>query len=959
MLNLFQQAGHYTSQHGPFHDLRDSLLRDQVCGPNGEPLPLPPVGNWILALGISLLGFDTPAGHALLSRITNHQTAGDLIEAWALQLWNRGYRSLCAQLSGYFLLLHNLLADVPPRVYSALGQEWRITWIEFRAVVRAWIGDPPAPTMLAITQASETGAEQRRFGRLSETLRARSLSPGDGPLLGSRASFLDSATDASVIPSILLPYTFPAFQVGSALPLSLQDQSECAYMLARIFLQVLLLVRLFLFSLLRCLHRCLARFASSCLWCGTQCLELRQPRTGVLHPAPRASQIGSYFRPFRILCKQLLFMLCIGCFIQTGTSTRTTLATEAAAAGVSSESMSSCMLALPTAGCQSVAKAGPAHLPRKRALRRAIGRAAQSTHYKGRLCTLDTLKEVPASSGARPAPRSRLGVTDSKQGPRIRAMSWNVGGLSQEAWLEVQIWMHEQTEHDVILLQETHWRFTSSWSLPRYHIFHSGATDHRFQGCMIAIHKSITSFESVRWSTPLVGHLLHARFPVKGRHVDIINLYQYALHTGPDRAAVLHKRERVLHHLDKTLSSLPIRNVLLIGGDFNTMGTRDSLPFGPGTYLGPNPHPDRHLLAHLANTHGLTALNTWGRVSKAATFEHDQVRSQIDFFFARAAQIDGHSRCARTDPLFHLLRWRGGARHYPVLVNIPAVRYQSPAKLHAESKARAPKYQLTQPPERVQAFCDHLAHTLSASPDPSDLDRALQQAAARHLLPVQPSTKCDSAADRVTGMVKQMWNLRHTAQQFAIEVLRPFTVVAQIRHWRGTGERLWFSVGQLLSAWRHQASYLRQHRHLRRRGRQVKKELLEEQLQQAWEADQHGDKSSIWKVVSRLAPRTARVKIQLRGKQGNLLTPTEEAERFRTYCEQIYKLPSSQLSSTTVEPSFAPALPPTIVTTPAPPLAHSHVTMPLDAPLVNSNWSGPYFFMRASHTPIPCDCCFA
>ena len=84
MLSLFQQAGHYTSQHGPFHDLRDALQRDQVCGPNGEPLPLPPVGNWILALGISLLGFDTPAGHELLSRLTNPQTVGDLTEAWAL-----------------------------------------------------------------------------------------------------------------------------------------------------------------------------------------------------------------------------------------------------------------------------------------------------------------------------------------------------------------------------------------------------------------------------------------------------------------------------------------------------------------------------------------------------------------------------------------------------------------------------------------------------------------------------------------------------------------------------------------------------------------------------------------------------------------------------------------------------------------------------------------------------------
>ena len=410
MLNLFQQAGHYSSQHGPFHDLRDSLQRDQVCGPSGEPLPLPPVGNWILALGISLLSFDTPAGHELLSRITNSQTAGDLIEAWALQLWNRGHQSLCAQLSGYFLLLHNLLADVPSRVYSALGQEWRISWIEFRAVVRAWIGDPPTPTMLAITQVPEKEAEQSRFGKLTETLRARSHSPGTGPLLGSRASFLDGAGDTCIIPSILLPYTFPAFQVGSALPLSLQDQSECAYMLARVSLQVLLLVGLFPLSLIRCLHRCLAYFANRCQWCGPQCLDSRPQHTSALHPAPRVSPIGLCFSPFRTLGKQLLFMLCIGCLIQTGTSTETNFDKEVTAATVNPDSVSHRMLASPTVGCKSMAQAGSASLPRKRALRRAIGRAArnpaQSTHYKGRLCTLDTLKEASATSGTRPAPRA-------------------------------------------------------------------------------------------------------------------------------------------------------------------------------------------------------------------------------------------------------------------------------------------------------------------------------------------------------------------------------------------------------------------------------------------------------------------------------------------------------------------------------------------------------------------------
>ena len=174
-----------------------------------------------------------------------------------------------------------------------------------------------------------------------------------------------------------------------------------------------------------------------------------------------------------------------------------------------------------------------------------------------------------------------------------------------------------------------------------------------------------------------------------------------------------------------------------------------------------------------------------------------------------------------------------------------------PCQASEDARIRAPRYQLDQPPDKVQAFCAHLAHTLSDPPTPSDLDRALQQAAAQHLIPVQPLTKFDSAADRVTGVVKHMWNLRHTAQQFAIEV-----------------------------------------------------------LQQAWEADRQGDKSSIWKVVNRLAPRTARVKIQLRGTQGNLLTPTEEAERFRTYCEHIYKLPITSPSTTTVQPS--PALAPPI-----------------------------------------------
>ncbi|CAE7331253.1 Pol, partial [Symbiodinium necroappetens] len=569
---------------------------------------------------VSLLGLDSPDGQELFSRIANHQTAGDLVEAWSLQLWERGYRSLCEQLSGYFLL-HNVLTDIPPRFYTALGQEWRITWAEFKNVMRAWLGDSPAPALPALDQVPAVSVEPGPPGRLSELLRARSLSPRDGPLLGRRTDLIDGATDARVFPTILLPYTFPAFQVGSASPLQLQDQPECAYMAARSTLYAL----------------------------GHQRAPLQPAELTMCH------NLGSGDVP--TIAGQVVF---------------------------------------------------------RQQLWRGLAFPANELYG-------EPLVELPVLA---PGPQSGAGLETLTS--------------STEAWLEVQIWLHEQEEHDVILLQETHWRFTSSW------------------------------------------------------------------------------------------------NVLLVGGDFNSMGTRDSMPFGPGTYLGV-----------LART--------------------------PCFIFCAGVEV-------------------------PV---------------SGESLARAPTYQLTPPPERVQAFCEHLASILSAPSEPSELDHALQQAAAKHLLPVQPRAHGDSVLTRVTGMVKQMWNLRHTAQQFALEVLRPFTIVAQIRHWRGTGERLWYTLGQLLSAWRHQAAYLRQHRHLRRRGRQAKKELLEEQLQQAWEADRQGDKSSIWKVVNKLAPRTARVKIQLRGDKGGLLTPVEEAERLRTYCEKIYKLPPPQHSDSMATPS--------LVSSPSPP----------------------------------------
>ena len=67
--------------------------------------------------------------------------------------------------------------------------------------------------------------------------------------------------------------------------------------------------------------------------------------------------------------------------------------------------------------------------------------------------------------------------------------------------------------------------------------------------------------------------------------------------------------------------------------------------------------------------------------------------------------------------------------------------------------------------------------------------------------------------------------------------------------------------------------------------------MLSEQLRQAWDADRQGDKSAIWQVIRRLAPKTAKTRVQLRGPRGELLTQQEETDRFVAYCQKVYHAP--------------------------------------------------------------------
>ena len=100
---------------------------------------------------------------------------------------------------------------------------------------------------------------------------------------------------------------------------------------------------------------------------------------------------------------------------------------------------------------------------RKRAYKRALRRAQAhgSTMYRGRLLTSQVLlpmHDAPKQMSSR---------------SRVEMISWNVDGLTDTLYAELQKWLRDNPNINLVMLQETHWTFTGEWSQSGWNYCHS------------------------------------------------------------------------------------------------------------------------------------------------------------------------------------------------------------------------------------------------------------------------------------------------------------------------------------------------------------------------------------------------------------------------------------------------------------------------------------------------------
>ena len=151
----------------------------------------------------------------------------------------------------------------------------------------------------------------------------------------------------------------------------------------------------------------------------------------------------------------------------------------------------------------------------KRAFSRACKRANQAldggTWYKGRWHSRQALASL-RQSAPMPVLRQTPRRTRARPLPNLSLFVWNTGGLASGMLQEFMAWCETQTQYDMILLLETHWRETPDYRSGKWHCIHTSGHSvpeqpDRFAGILCLISDRNFAIPSVKEVVP--GRLLH------------------------------------------------------------------------------------------------------------------------------------------------------------------------------------------------------------------------------------------------------------------------------------------------------------------------------------------------------------------------------------------------------------------------------------------------------------------
>ena len=518
----------------------------------------------------------------------------------------------------------------------------------------------------------------------------------------------------------------------------------------------------------------------------------------------------------------------------------------------------------------------------KRSFKRAFNRSIRDgyTIYHGRIFTptdfnlpIPTHKPQVQSAVRMPSHKS-TGATS-----RLSVFCWNMGGMSSDRYQCLLEWL-QSCPCDVVCIQETHWKFSSTWTTEHYHAVHSGDTTSH-AGLLTLISKKLVQAESLSWTERVPGRLVQLKLRGRTQDLDLIHCYQHV-----HKLIKMDDREAFWMELQNTLTSLPTRNRCCILGDFNTtipvanakVGLKDFLHHG-ARHFGPR-HKDWKSLHHLLDLFDLNILNSWSDIGP--TYEHEGGASRIDFILYRNLHTDLQSKQVKYLH-HHPMYQTTGCRHVPMITTIASrwipQKTQSPFHWNRHLKQRAYKHY-----EQNTSLWQH------------QVERIKDQVAELTMTDyVEDFTAFHHCVNDCIAFPRETIS--------TTEIQMPRTVFQQFLHHSKLVHDLdGTDLKTCFQAWFHCSQKSRLRKQMNQVNKHTKKQRQRQILQQACDAVNTKDMRKFYSIIRRLAPKAPKKPILLRSDQGQLLGAEEAADMLQTWFADIYADHTRGASATSLAP---------------------------------------------------------
>ena len=295
--------------------------------------------------------------------------------------------------------------------------------------------------------------------------------------------------------------------------------------------------------------------------------------------------------------------------------------------------------------------------------------------------------------------------------------------------------------------------------------------------------------------------------------------------------------------------------------------------------------------AQVLRDHELVAVNTWqSGGSRAGTFRQSNgTHTQLDYFLMRRSQVTAASRNVSIRPDLPFVPV-SGMFHFPLFITFPAARRYTwcgpqPVKVTLQSVKTA----LEADPALAVQF-QHRLHHIQAEDACATVNEQLLQAWCQ----IRPKSHKPQPRDddvggaNTTMLIRDLWDKRQMVRQTA----------GQVRNLLGPqglhGASFRVCVA-LFAQWRAQVATTSASKLLQKHCKQQKRKQVEQLIDEATAGGQ--SLTGLHRIMRRIAPKTPRRRMQLRGPAGELLSPQGQLQLIQGHFKRVYAAEASRCTT--------------------------------------------------------------